>query len=109
MISKLTNEKKIYRAKQADLVLVWCLASTIFIELSPLGEGEELGVRKVKHSGGGGLEGGADYANKDDGTGPVPMAMVGGTYRVNSGGCGQMTLVVRARNMIDSNGAAEGV
>lgn len=39
----------------------------------------------------------------------MPMAMVGGTYRVNSGGCGQMTLVVRARNMIGSNGAAEGV
>ncbi len=50
------------------------------------------------------VEGGADYANKDDGTGPMPMAMVGGTDRVNSGGRGQTTLVVRARNMIGSNG-----
>jgi hypothetical protein len=40
MISELTSEKKIYRAKQVDPVLVWFLASTIFIELSPLGEGE---------------------------------------------------------------------
>jgi hypothetical protein len=55
------------------------------------------------------VEGGTDYANKDDGTRPVPMAMGGGTHRVNSGGHGQTTLVVRARNMIGSNGTAEGV